>query len=114
MGYCLDDGGTRLAYLTDTCGLPGATERFLREWGPDIVVLDACHPASQRETRNHNNITQALEIITRLDPPRAYLTHISHELDAERLAEPVALPPKVRFARDGETLEDWHRLDAVC
>ncbi|MBS8270321.1 phosphonate metabolism protein PhnP [Halomonas litopenaei] len=114
LGYCLDDGGTRLAYLTDTQGLPGATERFLRQWDADVVVLDACHPASQLETRNHNSITQALEIITRLDPPRAYLTHISHELDAERLDQPTPLPPKVRIARDGETLEDWDRLDAVC
>lgn len=114
LGYCLDDGGTRLAYLTDTLGLPRETERFLRDWGPDVVVLDACHPASYAAPRNHNTITQALEIITRLDPPRAYLTHIGHDLDAECLTKAPELPPKVRIARDGESLDDWPRLDAVC
>src|SRR5690554_6440846 len=41
LGYCLDDGGSKLAYLTDTLGLPQETERFLRDWEPDVVVLDA-------------------------------------------------------------------------
>lgn len=105
LGYCLDDGGTRLAYLTDTCGLPLETEKFLRTWKPDIVVLDACHPSSHPAPRNHNTITQALDILTRLDPPMAYLTHIGHELDAEWLNTPSRLPPRVRIARDGEALE---------
>lgn len=109
LGYCLDDGGTRLAYLTDTFGLPVETERFLNSWEPDVVVLDACHPASYMTPRNHNTITQALDIITRLNPPRAYLTHISHDLDAECLVKPPALPLKVRIAQDGETLADWPR-----
>ena len=107
LGYCLDDGGTRLAYLTDTFGLPVETERFLNSWQPDVVVLDACHPASYATPRNHNTITQALDIITRLNPPRAYLTHISHELDAERLLKPMDLPLKVRIAQDGDTLDNW-------
>ena len=110
LGYCLDDGGTRLAYLTDTLGLPPETERFLRSWEPDVVILDSSHPAAFTTPRNHNTITQALDIIARLNPPRAYLTHISHELDAECLAVPPPLPPKVRIAQDGETLEDWDRL----
>ncbi len=113
LGYCLDDGGTRLAYLTDTLGLPLETERFLRDWGPDVVVLDATHPASHENPRNHNNITQALDIITRLDPPRAWLTHISHELDAECLANGVELPPKVRMARDGESVMTAGRLETA-
>lgn len=107
LGYCLDDGGTRLAYLTDTCGLPAETERFLRSWKPDVVVLDACYPAIYQAPHNHNTITQALEIITRLAPPRAYLTHIGHDLDAECLASPSRLPPNVRIARDGESIEEW-------
>ncbi|QEM80496.1 phosphonate metabolism protein PhnP [Halomonas binhaiensis] len=113
LGYCLDDGGTRLAYLTDTSGLPVETERFLRDWGADVIILDACHPASHTNPRNHNTITQALEIITRLDPPRAYLTHIGHDLDAECIAHPPVLPAKVRIARDGESLEDGGKMRAV-
>lgn len=111
LGYCLDDGSTRLAYLTDTLGLPLETERFLRDWVPGIVVLDATHPASHENPRNHNNIRQALDIITRLDPPQAWLTHISHELDAECMTNGIELPPGVHMARDGESLNGREHLE---
>lgn len=102
LGYCLDDGGGRLAYLTDTCGLPGATERFLREWRPDVVVLDCGYPSRVSEPRNHNTPALALQIIERLSVPMAYLTHIGHELDVEFNEGACALPANVRAARDGE------------
>lgn len=43
----------------------------------------------------------ALEIIERLSPSRAWLTHISHELDAEAMRAPLALPEGVELAADG-------------
>lgn len=109
LGYCLDDGGARLAYLTDTCGLPPETERFLRRWRPDAVVLDATHPASHTEPRNHNTLPMALEIVERLAPQRAWLTHLSHAVDAEVMVAPPVLPPHVALARDG----DEHTLCAL-
>lgn len=105
LGYCLDDGGTRLAYLTDTLGLPGETERFLRDWKPDAVVLDATHPASHIEPRNHNTVAMALEILSRLGAGRAWLTHLSHEVDAEAMASPLSLPAHVSLAYDGLELD---------
>lgn len=105
LGYCLDDGGARLAYLTDTCGLPPESERFLRSWQPDVVVLDATHPASHTGPRNHNTLPMALEILDRLQPARALLTHLSHEVDAEVMSTTLALPPNVTLARDGLELD---------
>ncbi|WP_108447004.1 phosphonate metabolism protein PhnP [Halomonas denitrificans] len=104
LGYCLDDGDRRLAYLTDTLGLPAETERFLRDWRPDVVVLDATHPAAHAAPRNHNNLPLALQILERLAVPCAYLTHIGHDLDAERLEATTPLPPGVHFAHDGLAL----------
>ncbi|MGM0986613.1 MAG: phosphonate metabolism protein PhnP [Pseudomonadota bacterium] len=104
LGYCLDDGGGRLAYLTDTCGLPGATERFLREWQPDALVLDTGHPSSAGNPTNHNSLPMALQIIERFDISAAYLTHIGHELDRELAESPNFLPANVRVPRDGEEL----------
>lgn len=101
LGYALSDGASRIAWLTDTVGLPGATERFLCEWRPDALVIDATHPDSHRIPRNHNNLSMALEIIERLSPSRAWLTHISHELDAEAMRAPLALPEGVELAADG-------------
>lgn len=101
LGFCLDDGGTRLAYLTDTCGLPVETDRFLRDWRPDVVVLDATYPGSHAEPRNHNTVPMALEILERLAPRQAWLTHLGHEVDAELMSVTLALPPNVALAQDG-------------
>lgn len=101
LGYALSDGINRLAWLCDTVGLPGATERFLTEWRPHAVVIDATHPDSKRTPRNHNNVAMALDIIERLGPSRAWLTHISHELDALEMAGALNLPAGVELASDG-------------
>lgn len=109
LGYALDDGVNRMAWLCDTVGLPGATERFLTEWRPHGVAIDAthpdCHDAPHLEApaapRNHNNVAMALAIIERIQPSRAWLTHISHELDADVMAGAVILPRHVAMASDG-------------
>ncbi len=105
LGYCLDDGGTKLAYLTDTLGLPCETESFLRDWEPDVVVLDATYPASHMEPKNHNNLPMAVQIIDRLGCPEAYLTHISHRLEADVLRDPSQLPANIRLAQDNLELQ---------
>lgn len=105
LGYCIGGLNMKLAYLTDTLGLPIETERFLRQWRPDAVILDATHPASHLEPRNHNNLSMALDIIERLSPKQAWLTHLSHAVDAEAMIAPLQLPPTVSLAHDGLELE---------
>ncbi|WNK20295.1 phosphonate metabolism protein PhnP [Halomonas piscis] len=105
LGYCIADSMSRLAYLTDTVGLPGSTEHFLRQWQPDIVILDATHPASHTMPRNHNNITMALDILERLNPSQGWLTHLSHDVDAEVLTTYLSLPANVSLAWDGLEIE---------
>jgi phosphoribosyl 1,2-cyclic phosphate phosphodiesterase len=108
LGYAIEDGVNRLAWLCDTVGLPGATERFLTEWQPHGVVIDATHPdsynpphpESRAAPRNHNNVAMALEIIERIQPSRAWLSHISHELDAQDMAGTLTLPEGVELASD--------------
>lgn len=104
LGYCLDDGGVKLAYLTDTLGLPQATESFLRDWAPDVVVLDATYPGSLKQSKNHNTLPMAVQIIERLGCPEAYLTHISHQLETDLLRDSNQLPPHVRLAKDEEEI----------
>lgn len=105
LGYCIAGLGSKLAYLTDTLGLPGETERFLRQWQPDKVILDATHPSSHHEPHNHNNLDMALAIIDRLSPAQAWLTHLSHDVDAHALHEPLCLPSNVSLAADGLEIE---------
>lgn len=83
-----------LAYCTDVSEIPDASWPLLD--GVRILVIDALryksHPA-------HFGLHDALDAIERVNPERAYLTHMSHEFDYETL--PASLPGGVEMAYDG-------------
>ena len=87
-----------VAYCTDVSEIPPKSWPLLE--GLRVLVLDALrlrpHPA-------HLSISQALEVIARLKPGRAYLTHMTHELEHE--ATNRTLPPGVELAYDGLSFE---------
>jgi phosphoribosyl 1,2-cyclic phosphate phosphodiesterase len=82
------------AYLTDHNDIPESSMELLR--GLDVLFLDALrykpHPT-------HSTVEQSLNIVARLQPRRAYFTHIGHDLGHAR-AESL-LPPNIRLAYDG-------------
>ncbi len=94
------------AYVTDCSKIPG--ESMQRLYGLDVLVLGALryepHPA-------HFSIGEAVEVIEKLRPKRAFLTHLCHDVD-HATAE-AELPPHIRLAYDGLALEldDPPRLD---
>lgn len=99
-GYLLDTLTGRLAYLTDTVGLPAETARFLGQVkGLNVLVIDCTEPPADTAPRNHNDLTRALAIHERLQPQKTYLTHIGHRLDV--WLEHHALPRHVYAAQDG-------------
>jgi phosphoribosyl 1,2-cyclic phosphate phosphodiesterase len=81
------------AYLTDHSDIPQQSLDQLH--GLDVLFLDALrhnpHPT-------HSTVTQSLGWVERLQPKRAFFTHISHDLGHERTEE--QLPPHVRLAYD--------------
>jgi phosphoribosyl 1,2-cyclic phosphate phosphodiesterase len=83
-----------LAYCTDVSEIPEASWPLLD--GVKTLIIDALryksHPA-------HMGLNDALEVIERVNPDRAYLTHMSHEFDYEVL--PNSLPGGVAMAYDG-------------
>jgi phosphoribosyl 1,2-cyclic phosphate phosphodiesterase len=89
-GFRIDD----VAYCTDVSHIP--EESWPRLEGLRILVLDALRP---RPHPAHFGLDQALAVIERLRPARAYLTHMSHELEHE--ATNRRLPPNVELAYDG-------------
>jgi phosphoribosyl 1,2-cyclic phosphate phosphodiesterase len=105
-GYGLEHNRHRVAYLTDTVGLPPETEAFLRAWRADAVVLDCSHPPRTDEPRNHNDVSRALACIDAIRPERAWLTHIGHELDAWLATGRATLPSQVAIALDGDEIHD--------
>lgn len=90
LGYRVGD----LAYCTDVNRIPEETFDALR--GLDVLVLDALrfdpHPT-------HFCLDEALKVVERLEPKRAFFTHISHEFDHQRVE--AMLPSNVRLAYDG-------------
>lgn len=104
LGYLLEGGGRRVAYLTDTVGLPEETAAFLRRQSLDLLILDCSMPPQAQAPRNHNDLTLALQIIDNLQPRRGVLTHIGHTLDAWLIEHAAALPGNVLIARDGMQL----------
>lgn len=101
LGYAIEHAGARLAYLTDTHGLPWATQEWLLASRPDLLVLDCSFPPGEPAPRNHNDLDQALAICDRIGATRSLLTHIDHSLDSWCMRQARGcLPPGVEFARD--------------
>ncbi|MBU6294415.1 MAG: MBL fold metallo-hydrolase [Planctomycetes bacterium] len=83
-----------LAYCTDVKEIPRSSWPLLEDL--DTLILGCLR---RRPHPGHLSVSEALDIIDRLQPRQAFLTHIGHELDhAELEAE---LPPHVRVAHDG-------------
>jgi len=101
LGYLFEGENRRIAYLTDTVGLPPATLEYLQRQPLDLLVLDCSMPPQPQPPRNHNDLTLALASIAEVQPTLAVLTHVGHTLDAWLLQHLGTLPGNVRVARDG-------------
>ena len=86
------------AYLTDHSAIPEASLKLLG--GLDVLFLDALrykpHPT-------HSTVEQSLATVEKLQPRRAFFTHICHDL-SHHSAESL-LPPHIRLAYDGLQIE---------
>ncbi|MDA1315324.1 MAG: MBL fold metallo-hydrolase [Acidobacteria bacterium] len=86
------------AYLTDHSDIPEESAAKLK--GLDVLFLDGLrrepHPM-------HTSVEQALGWVERLQPKRAFFTHICHDLPHQATNE--SLPPHVRLAHDGLRIE---------
>ncbi len=89
-GFRLGD----VAYCTDVNHIP--RESWPRLEGLRVLVLDALRPEPHPA---HFGLDQALDVIAQFRPERAYLTHMSHEMDHEAISQ--GLPPRVELAYDG-------------
>jgi len=93
-GFRIND----VAYCTDVNRFPDRSWPLLE--GLKVLVIDALrfkpHPA-------HLSIDEAVEIIRRVRPERAYLTHMGHEVEHETTNR--QLPPGVELAYDGLQFE---------
>lgn len=94
LGFKIGD----FAYITDASFLPDST--LERIHNIRCLVLNALrhqpHPS-------HFNLEQSVREIEKINPGRAFLTHIAHQMDHAEVEK--NLPPRIRMAYDGLTLE---------
>ena len=95
LGYRVGD----MAYITDANHIE--PEELDKLKGLKLLVLNALR---KEKHFSHFCLSEALEVIGKVDPQRAFLTHISHEmgLHAETMEE---LPAGVRLAYDNLEVE---------
>ncbi len=88
-----------LGYLTDFKTIDPAEERKLH--GVEVLVVNALRFAPHD---SHFDVEEALELIRRIGPREAYLTHMSHEIGLHAATDPT-LPEGVHLACDGLQIE---------
>ena len=86
------------AYLTDCNRLDEAAWPLVD--GIDTLVLDALR---DKPHATHFTVAEALDVVARIAPRRAYLTHMSHDLS--HVATSARLPTGVELAYDGLVLD---------
>jgi phosphoribosyl 1,2-cyclic phosphate phosphodiesterase len=86
------------AYCTDCSAIPASSWPLLE--GVEWLVLDALR---ERPHPTHFSVSDALAVVDRLRPRRAWFTHIAHDLP--HAATCARLPEGVELAYDGQTLE---------
>ena len=89
----------KLAYLTDFSAISDSELQKLE--GVECLVINALR---WTEHNSHFSVDQALDIIRRVAPKRAFLTHMSHNIGLYAEAE-KRVPPGVQFAYDGLIIE---------
>ena len=88
----------RAAYLTDFSTLPDSSASLLE--GLDELIIDALRDAPHPM---HQTVEQALALVERLKPRRAWFTHIAHDLahaETNERLQKLGLP-QVQLAYDG-------------
>ncbi len=84
----------RFAYSADLCRLPEESEPFVQNL--EVWIVDALR---DRPNPVHFMVEEAVALIGRMKPKRAYLTHLSHGLDYAKLS--ARLPEGAAPAHDG-------------
>lgn len=95
LGFRIGD----FTYITDANFIAEDERKKIR--GSKVLVLNALR---NEPHVSHYNLPQAIEVINDLQPEKAYLTHISHQLGLHKDVN-SQLPPNIQCAYDGMVVE---------
>ncbi|TVZ41062.1 phosphoribosyl 1,2-cyclic phosphate phosphodiesterase [Alteromonadaceae bacterium 2753L.S.0a.02] len=102
-GYVFSTAQQRLAYCTDTKGLPNETLAWFQQNPLDLLVID-CSFSPGSVHQGHNNLDDVINILKHLSVPRVVLTHIGHDFHIALNQNKYALPSNVHIGHDGMCL----------
>ncbi len=85
----------KFTYITDANKI--SEEEIEKMKGTEVLVLNALR---NEKHISHFSLEEALEMVKRINPKKAYLTHISHQLGNHKQVN-EGLPPNVELAWDG-------------
>ena len=88
-----------LTYITDTSFIPD--EELEKVKGTEILIINALR---KEKHISHFNLEEALEVIARIKPGKAFLTHVSHTFGKHADIQ-NELPAHVFMAYDGLTID---------
>ena len=88
-----------LSYITDTNFIPDEGMEKLK--GSRILIINALR---EKKHISHFNLQEALGIIDKIKPEKAFLTHISHEFGTHEKIQSM-LPENVFVAFDGQEIK---------
>ncbi len=86
-------------YITDANAI--AAEELEKMKGSKVIVLNALR---KEPHISHFTLDQAVELLNRLQPEKAFLTHLSHQMGRHTEVEKL-LPAHIRLAYDGLKIE---------
>ena len=95
LGFRIGD----FTYITDARTI--APEEMAKIEGTKILMLNALH---YYEHYSHFNVPQALDVIRKLKPEQAFLTHVSHHMGLAAEINKI-LPTNVKLAYDQQVIE---------
>ena len=98
-GYLLETAHSRVAWLSDTAGLPDKTLKFLHNNQPQVIIIDCSHAPRAEPPRNHSDVNTVIALNEVIRCPRVILTHISHQFDLWMMENP--LPTGLEAGYDG-------------
>ncbi len=93
VGFRFEQGGFSLAYLPDVKRLKAGSAALLRSL--DHLIIDCLR---EKEHNTHLSLKESLALIEKFKPKQAWLTHVAHEMDIEKVES--RLPKHVNFAYD--------------
>lgn len=95
LGFRIDN----FAYLTDIKTVP--SEELSKLKNLDVLVVSALR---KKEHISHQNLDQAIDLIHTINPQKAYLTHLSHEMGLHNEVE-SQLEKNIQLAFDGLVID---------